>query len=167
MSNLKTAKAAIQAELAHTKEGLAFYQSRIDALEKTLAQLASVSAGSSDATAVTIAAPANSAPNIATAKPAKSAKLVKPAKKTKGAKESVGGNQLPFTGGDYWTNLVTDQPRSASDILEASVGSLGFTPTKAQIQKLAGRLTFAINALVKTKKIKDSGSGRERRFFKA
>jgi hypothetical protein len=51
--------------------------------------------------------------------------------------------------------------------LKAAVSSLTFTPTKLQTQKLAGRMTFALNALVKANKIQDSGKGRERRFFKA
>ena len=50
--------------------------------------------------------------------------------------------------------------------LEAAIGKLDFEPTKPQIQKLSGRMIFAINALVKTGKIRDSGSGRARRFFK-
>lgn len=160
MSNLESAKAAIEAELSHAKEGLAFYHSRIDALDKTLTQLASVSA-SSDAPPATTGAVAKGAPKVA------AGKSVKPAKKKRGVTEGADGKELPFTGGDYWPNLVAPQPRSASQILSAAIDSLGFTPTKTQIQKLAGRMTFALNALVKTNKIQDSGSGRDRRFFKA
>jgi hypothetical protein len=160
MSNLESAKAAIKAELSHAKEGLTFYQSRIEALEKTLSHLASVS-GSSDAPPVAISTATKRLPKVADGKP------VKLVKGKKAGKESIGGNGLPFTGGDYWSNLVIEQPRAASEILGAAIGKLGFTPTKTQIQKLAGRMTFALNALVKTKKIQDSGSGRERRFFKA
>ena len=78
-----------------------------------------------------------------------------------------GGNDLPFTGGDFWPNLVLEQPRSASEILDAAIATMSFAPSKVQTQKLAGRMTFALNSLVKAGKIKDSGSGRERRFFKA
>jgi hypothetical protein len=74
---------------------------------------------------------------------------------------------LPFTGGDYWTNLLSDQPKSGPEIFKSAIAQLGFTPSKEQIAKLGGRMTFALNTLVKAKKIKDSGSGRERRFFKA
>jgi hypothetical protein len=160
MSNLESAKAAIEAELFHAKEGLAFYSTRIEALEKTLSQLASVT-GESAAPTAAIADVAKRGPKVA------AGKHVKPAKKKKDVKEVADGNELPFTGGDYWSNLVTDQPRSASEILEAAIAGLGFKPTKTQIQKLSGRMTFAVNALVKTKKIQDSGSGRDRRFFKA
>ena len=159
MSNLESARAAIQAELSHAKEGLAFYHSRIDSLEKMLTQLVSFSGSSTaghDAVAVKGKRGRKAGVSVVT----------KPAKK-KAGKEASNGNGLPFTGGDYWTNLVLEQPRSASEILEAAVGSLGFTPNKIQTQKLAGRMTFALNTLVKTNKIKDSGKGRERRFFKA
>jgi len=160
MSNLESAKAAIQAELSHAKKGLAFYHSRIDSLEKMLTQLANVS-GSSDALS------ARPALKVKGGRKAEVAKATKPAKKGRAGKDSAGGNDLPFTGGDFWPNLVLETPRSASEILEAATSSLGFAPSKLQAQKLAGRMTFALNALVKTKKIQDSGRGRERRFFKA
>jgi hypothetical protein len=157
MHNLQSAKAAIEAELSHAKKGLAFYHSRIDALETTLSHLASVIG----ANVAVSAAVVNGSSKSAAGKPAK------PQKNKKGVKESAGANELPFTGGDFWSSLAINQPRSASEILDAAVGKLGFTPTKEQIQKLSGRMTFALNALVKAKKIQDSGSGRERRFFKA
>lgn len=159
MSNLESAKAAIQAELSHAKKGLAFYHSRIESLEKMLTQLASVS-GSIDAS--------SEASTLKTKRGRKAGpvKATKQAKK-RGGRDSSGGTELPFTGGDFWPNLVLEQPRSASEILEAATSSLGFTPSKLQAQKLAGRMTFALNALVKAKKIQDSGKGRERRFFKA
>jgi len=155
MSNLESAKAAIEAELAHAKEGFAYYQSRIEAIEKMLAQLANVTGAKSGTSAIGKGA-----------KKTVSAKHTKAAKGKRADKDAVGGDKLPFTGGDYWTNLVTERPQSVSEILSAAVAKLGFTPSKEQTQKLAGRMTFALNALVKTKKIQDSGSGRDRRFFK-
>lgn len=155
MSNLASAKAAIEAEIAHAKKGLAHFYSRIEALEMTLSHLVAVDRGVLDEQAAATAASAKT--------PAKAAKA-QPATPTKSAKSS---KELPATGGDYWPALITDQPQSAPDILNAAIRQLGFTPTKEQKQKLAGRMTFAINALVKAKKIQDSGTGRERRFFKA
>jgi hypothetical protein len=159
MSNLESAKAAIQAELSHAKKGLAFYHSRIESLEKMLTQLANVS-GSSNAPQEA------SAPKARRGRKAAVAKAVKPSRKKIAGRKSSGGSGLPFTGGDFWINLVLEQPRSASDILEAAISSLGFSPTEMQAKKLAGRMTFALNAMVKTKKIQDSGKGRERRFFR-
>ena len=158
MSNLESAKAAIEAELSHAKQGLSYYKTRIAALELTLSQLASVT-GSSQASSAA-KPPGKRGPKAGAGKRAKLT--------TKKKEDGVaGGNDLPRTGGEYWPNLVLDKPRSASEILQASIAGLGFSPSKEQIQKLAGRMTFALNALVKAKKIQDSGSGRERRFFKS
>jgi len=90
----------------------------------------------------------------------------KPTKKQKDARASNGGDQLPFTGGDYWINLITAQPQSGADILHAAIARLGFTPTRQQVQKLTNRVTFSLRALVEAGKIQDSGSGRKRRYFK-
>jgi len=158
MSNLESARAAIQAEISHAKEGLSFYQSRIESLEKMLGQLADFNGAPNGApSGGPIKGKRGRKPGVSIA--------AKPSKK-KAGKEATNGHDLPFTGGDYWTNLVLEEPRSASDILDAAIASLDFTPTKTQVQKLAGRMTFALNTLVKTDKIKDSGRGRERRFFK-
>jgi hypothetical protein len=168
MSNLESAKAAIAAEIAHAKQGVAHFLSRVEALEKALLHIVAVDGGILDAqpaAAMPVAkSKAQAKAKAVAAKPVKSTKTAKPVKPAKAAK---GVNDLPFTGGDYWTDLLAVEPKSASEILDAAVSKLGFTPTKEQRQKLAGRMTFALNALVKAKKIQDSGSGRARRFFKA
>ena len=164
MSNLESAKSAIESELSQAKQGLSFYQSRIDALEKTLLQLAGIDGESVGASTPTASVPAKRGRKPGSTKAAKPAKEAKKRKATKG---EAGVSGLPFTGGDFWPNLVTSEPQSASDILNAAIARLGFTPTKEQLQKLAGRQTFAINALVKAGSIQDSGKGRERRYFKA
>jgi hypothetical protein len=162
MSNLESAKAAIQAELSHAKKGLAFYQSRIDSLEKMIAQLVAVS-GATDAPSASLVKAKRGRKPIA----GKKTKLTKATKIKRVAKDGASGNELPSTGRDFWPNLILEQPQSASEVLNAAISTLGFTPTKLQAQKLAGRMTFALNALVKANKIQDSGKGRERRFFKA
>jgi len=162
MQHLDSAKAAIEAELNHTRQGLAFYYARIESLENALAQLADITSTSAD---VPSAKGGKRAAKIVVEN--KVGKTVKAAKKAKTGKEDSNGQKLPFTGGDFWINLVTSEPKSASEILSEATSSLGFTPTKLQAQKLAGRMAFAINALVKTKSIQDSGKGRERRFFRA
>jgi hypothetical protein len=171
-TNLEAAKAAIEAELAHAKQGIAHFYARIEALERTIAHLVSIDGGVLDTkpfTAMpvakskgeTVAKPTRAAKATKAAEPAKGkAVAAKPATKTKNAQE------LPFTGGDFWINLVEVEPKSASEVLDAAIGKLGIKPTKEQRNKLAGRLTFAINALVKAGKIKDSGAGRARQFFR-
>jgi hypothetical protein len=166
MSNLDTAKSAIQAELAQAKQGLAYYQSHVAALESALVQLGSLGVGT------VLGRPGGAKRGR---KPGKisSATITKPAKaargrpaKAKKGRALKGPNDLPFTGGDYWPNLVTSEPQSASEILHAAVAGLGFAPSAEQVKKLAQRMTFVLNALVKSKALRDSGSGRNRRFFK-
>ena len=160
MSNLESARAAIEAELSHAKNGLEYYHSRIGALEKMLTQLAGFQGS---------ATPPTTAARIKRGrKPGSSLKLAEPEKtpKVKTSRKS-GSSGLPFTGGDFWQNLVLQEPRSFPEILDAAIATLGITPSKTQRQKLSGRMIFAINALVKTKKIRDSDSGRARRFFQA
>lgn len=159
MSNLETAKVALEAELAQARKGFAYYQSRIDALGKALQQLLELD----DATGKTSkpAAPTGKRGR----KPGKH--LIAKAKKKPTSGKVAAGNELPSTGGDFWPNLITLQPQSGADILHAAIDGLGFTPTKLQVQKLTNRLTFALHALVKAGKIADSGVGRARRFFKA
>jgi len=160
MANLEAARAAIEAEIAHAKRGVAHFSSRIEALEKTLLHLAEVN-GIGDGSRGR--AKAGKAAAQKTAKSSKS-KALGAAKAVKSKRD---GNGLPFTGGSFWTDLMSSQPQSASEILNAAIVKLGFTPNKEQLQKLTQRLTFALHALVKSKKIKDSGKGRERRFFKS
>ncbi len=159
MSNIESARAAIEAELSHAKNGLDYYHSRIGALEKMLAQL---SGFQSAATPPTAAARGKRGRKPTALKLTQ----VEKAPRAKSARKS-GSSGLPFTGGDFWQNLVLEEPRSFPDVLDAAIATLGIEPSKTQRQKLSGRMIFAINALVKTKKIRDSGSGRARRFFKA
>ena len=171
MSNLESAQAAIQAELSQAKQGLAYYQSHVAALEGALAQLAVI--GNASGTTTAESTVGKRAKRVAAAEPVKGRrgrqpktdKVVK-TKQTKGGKSAKGANQLPFTGGEYWPNLVTSDPQSGADILRAAVAGLGFEPSPEQVKKLQQRMTFVLNALVRDKKIQDSGSGRARRFFK-
>jgi hypothetical protein len=175
MSNIDAAISAIAAELAQAKQGLAYYQSQVSALETTLSQLGAL--GQVAIVAKPAGAKRGRKPGKAKVEKVAKAqveKIVKvkrgrPAKakvKAKSSSATKGPNDLPFTGGDYWPNLVTGEPKSGVDILKASVDGLGFTPTKEQVKKLSQRMTFVLNSLVKSGQIKDSGSGRGRRFFK-
>ena len=183
-NHLKAAREAIEAELAHAKEGMDYYTSRVEALEIALQQLENVEGG-----------------EIASSKGAKSAANAKGAKtndqkrgrKARGSEQDSSANgaaaaeaggakkrsqkprakstddadSLPPTGGDFWLKLVSDRPQSAVDISNAAISALGITPEqKGRIQKLKQRVSPALASLVSSQKIKDSGAGRERRFFK-
>jgi hypothetical protein len=156
MSNLGSAKAAIQAELTHAREGAAYYESLVNALEEALARLDSV--GPSN-----LKAPGRKAmKGIAID--------VKPARGRRGRKpksEGGGGGELPGTRKDFWLGLIDAEPKSAVDVVNAAVGTLSFTPSKDQVKKLSQRATYALNTMVKSGEISDSGSGRARRFFRA
>ena len=160
MSNIKTAIQAIQAEIAHAKSGMSYYVSRVEALQQALAELNQMD-GRASAPSV-LAKPEQKPAKPAAGKRGKKAKRAnaKPAGKT------TSDGDLPFTGGDYWPNLINDQPQHGSDILKAAINGLGFEPNAEQTKKLAQRMTFALNALVKTGKIQDSGTGRARVFTK-
>jgi hypothetical protein len=168
MSNLESAKKALEAELLLAKQGYAFYQSRIDALGKALDELEILDGGGA-IKGTTVKGKRGRKPGKPAAKAASKA-IPKATPKTteKKSKGKAGGaNDLPFTGGEYWPDLVTSEPQSGADILHAAINKLGFTPTRQQVQKLTNRATFALHSLVKTGKIQDSGSGRERRFYKS
>jgi hypothetical protein len=154
MPNFTSAKDAIKSELEHARKGAAYYQSLVDTLEEALAKLDSIGSGAD--------MPVRKSAGIGSARAAGASKRGRPAR----AKNAT-GKTLPSTGKDFWPSLVTEEPQSASQILHAAIERLGFTPDEEQLQKLRQRMTFAINSLVKTNKIQDAGSGRERRFFTA
>ena len=162
MSSLQTARDALEAELFTARQGMAHYQSRAAGLQATIAALDAIIAPGGSPSAQAEPTKQDTPAPVAARKPAKRAKIVKKS----GAGPKANSSDLPFTGGDYWTNLLSDQPKSGPEVMKAAIGGLGFKPSKEQIGKLAGRMTFALNTLVKAKKIHDSGSGRERRFFK-
>jgi hypothetical protein len=152
MQSLSSAKEAIKAELAHVRQGAEYYQSLASALEEALAKLESVEAEGTD-----------------TAKPRgrkraaakKAAKRGRPAGRPSKSTE----DRLPPTGMDFWLKLISDEPKSAGDILKAAVSELGIEPNQDQMKKLSQRQTYALNTLVKENKIADSGARRTRRFF--
>lgn len=186
-SNLKSARQAIEAELAHARQGAAFYMARVEALETALQQLESVEsdtaargasspavAGRGKKTAVAGSrrgrrtAGGNGTARRATANGSSrqhgESKRTRKARAANGAKRSGGLS----TSGDFWLSLVDEQPRSAVDIANAAIETLGIKPEqKEEIQKLKQRVSPALAGLVSAHKINDSGSGRARRFFKA
>jgi hypothetical protein len=169
MPNLSAAREGIVAEIAEL-------HARIGSLEKALVSLDELIGTQAEATPVaktpgkrgrkpklqTLAAPVKPA-KAGKAKSAAKANVKASPKKAK-AKADVEG-ELPFTGGDYWFDLVTSEPQTAPEILQKAIDGLGFTPTKQQRTKLLNRQTFALAAMVKTGRIKDSGMGREHRYF--
>jgi hypothetical protein len=148
MSNLKTARQAIRAELKHVEEGAAYYQKRATALRAALEQL--------DRTEEPVAA--------STQKTRVSGKAGKRAKPSVIPKASTLKNALPKTSRDFWLGFIDQNPKTAAEIGNAAVASLGFTPSPEQAKQLKSRLAPTLQTLLKSKAVKDTGSGRERKY---
>ena len=174
-SNLNSAKQAIEAELTHARQGAAFYAARVQALEIALQQLANVDTENGVAPAAA-GVPARAKGKATGAKRGRKPGSVAQADgassetKTKGRKKGrrASSSSLPTTGREFWFGLVSDQPQSAVDISNAAVTALGIAPSqKREIQQLKQRVAPALASLVSTHHISDTGSGRQRRFFKS
>ena len=163
MSNLIVARNALQAEVAYVRSGLAYYTARLAALEQSLAVLNSLG---EEHIIVEAESTEISARKVPSAKAAKKKRRAAKAARAKTAQPAKTRTALPFTGGDFWPGLLNDQPQSTAEILHAAVARIGFALSPTLRKQLVGRMTFALNNLVKQKKILDSGAGRERRFFK-
>lgn len=155
MSNLQSAKDALRAELEHAREGLSYYQSRVAALQETLASLNSLEGKAEQ--------PAPGAGRGRRKKEAASEETVKP---PKAGRQRKSRSDLPATGKEFWTGLITSEPQSAREILDAAVKALGISPSKDELKKLAQRQANALHMLVKAGAISDSGSGRDRRYLR-
>lgn len=186
--NLASAREAIQAELSHARQGMAFYSARVEALETALTQLESVEGDESAPAAKSRHKPATGRQKSGESKrPRQSRKAkgeeagyaasangasgskreAKRGRKARTAGRSGNDVQLPTTGTDFWLKLVTEEPKSAVEIANAAAEVVGIKPDqKAAIQKLKQRVAPALSTLVSRQKIQDSGAGRERRFFK-
>lgn len=164
MSNLIVARKALEAEVAYVRSGLAYYSARLAALEQSLDVLNTLNEEH-----IIVEAESTTELSARKLQSSKAAKTIQggtrstPAGRAKPAKTHAA---LPFTGGDFWPGLLSDQPQSNAEILKAAIARIGFALTPGQRKQLVGRMTFALNTLVKQKKIQDSGAGRERRFFK-
>lgn len=151
MSNLQSAKEAVLTELEQARQGVDFYQSRIAELEQVLASLEAIDGGET-------AGPARKRAARSTQKAAK------PAASTRRGAARKSASALPATSKEFWLNLVTGEPQTSRQILDAAVAALEINPSAADLKKLSQRQANALHMLVKDKSIADSGSGRQRTF---
>lgn len=149
MSNLKTARQTIEAELRHVKEGIAFYQAKAAALQAALEQIDSAEGAPSRKTRQARQA----APGASAGKRGRKA----------GAKKQDKG--LPRMTRDFWLEFISQQPKSAVEITNAAIASFDPALGKDQEKKIKQRAAQALQALLSTKQIKDVGAGRQRRYF--
>lgn len=159
MSNIQIARKSISAELEYSKQGLSYYQSRIEALEKMLNELETVAELPADV------------PEVKTVSRRGRPKATQTAA-GRGASKTAGAGavarrsaDLPSTGGSFWIDLLGQTGKTAPEILRAAMEKLGKPLSKDQRKKLSQRMVTALNGLVKSGKIADEGSRRERRYF--
>lgn len=151
MSNIGDAKKAIQEELKHAREGLEYYRARVATLEATMSQLDGIDNPSG--------APIG-------ANPQQKRRGRKPGRKPRDQVVPT-RNELPSLRGEYWVNFVTSEPQTAAEIFKTAKASLGFEPSKSQLDKLKKSQVYSLNHHVNiSKRIQSSGAGRERRFYK-
>jgi hypothetical protein len=159
MSNMTSVKSALDAEIKHAKEGIAFYSMRIATLEKMIAQLDQLD-GSHD--------------DIKSGKAGKSTGKRKYTRSTESLATSVaavasaskaGGAKLPATTAKFWQSLLSETPISNKDIIKAAIAALKIKPSAADLKKLKQRLANAITIMTKDGSMQSEGTGRARRFF--
>lgn len=160
MSSLKFARDVICAELKHAKQGLAYYEERVQQLESALHQVDSL-----NGLGKTKTAPKTTEKNAR----AKKRNGTRPQVQASHSSSARNGSALPKTGVDFWMRHVSKKPKSAVDIANAAAAALQLDPDKDRklIQVLKSRVAPALQSLVGAKRVQDKGTGRERRFFVA
>lgn len=152
MSNLKTARHTLEAELRHVEKGIAFYQAKAEALKAALAHLDQAESG------VT-----NSAPRRQSTASRRTAGQT-PARQARGRKTRADAT-LPRMTRAYWLDFISQEPRTAADIINAAIASFETPLDAVQARKVKQRAAQALAALLGTKQIRDVGAGRQRRYF--
>ncbi len=163
MSNMTSVKSALDAEIKHAKEGIAFYSTRIATLEKMIQQLDQLDGAREGG---------------ATGKTGGKRKYTRSAKggadmstTDDGADTSAGvssgryASKLPATTAAFWTSLLSETPISNKDIIKAAIAALKIRPSPADLKKLKQRLANAITIMTKDGTMMSEGTGRARRFF--
>lgn len=162
MNNLSAAKSAIRAELAHVQSGLSYYQERVEALNEALNQLDAIE----DAPEIDLEQPAKKKRGRPKLVEKKAAARAEKKAKPRG-RSAAKANRLPFTGGDFFPNLLTERGQTAPEILQAAADQIPFKLKHEERVQLRGRMIATLAAMLKSGKIGSEGEGRQRTFFKA
>lgn len=157
MNNIHTAKSSLQAELAHVQSGLAYYQTRVDALHAALEKLDEIE--EEDESALEPEGKKTRGRRKASAKAAP--------KKAKTERQSRQKSRLPATGGDFFPSLLNEQKQTMSDLLQAALAQLPFKASAEERTQMRARLLSAMTGMLKAGKAHDEGKGRGRVYFKA
>lgn len=163
MSNMTSVKAALDAEIKHAKEGIAFYSTRIATLEKMIQQLNQLDGAH---TASTIGESGSKRKYTRSAPKVSDIALVEGDGDTSIATASGRAtSKLPATTAAFWTSLLSETPTSNKDIIKAAIAVLKIRPNPADLKKLKQRLANAITIMTKDGSMMSEGTGRARRFF--
>ncbi len=173
MSNISTAKSSLHAELMHVQSGLAYYQSRVEALSAAIHQLDEI--GDEDMSGLDIEEisssnrPAGRRGRRAKGAAGAARKAGRPARAGRVAAQSrklKGDSRLPSTGGDFIPDLITSQKQSMNELVHAAAEKMPFKVTADEQRQLRARLVAAVGGLLRTGAIRDEGKGRERVYFR-
>lgn len=119
MSRLKFARDAIRAELKHAKQGLAYYEERVQQLESALQQVAPL-----NGLGKTKTAPKTAKTNARAKKQSEDWPQVK----ASDSSSDRNGSALPKTGVDFWMRHMSKKPKSGDDIANAAATTLQLDP---------------------------------------
>ena len=166
MSNISTVKTALDAEIQHAKQGLAFYTALITVLEQMIEQLDGLNTDAGAPPASNQAGKRAYSRRASLKKGDDAVPVTKPKKSAKAAK-AARASSLPKTGGSFWQALLTSTPMSNQELLNAAIAALGMRPTPEHLKKLRQRLANAVTIMTKDGSMRSEGSGRARRFTSA
>ena len=156
MSNMTSVKSALDAEIKHAKEGIAFYSTRIATLEKMIHELEQLDGRAG-----------NPVKGIGAAKRkyTRSGKAAMSDDASADAEATGGKTKLPATTARFWQSLLSETPISNQDIIKSAIGTLKIKPNAVELKKLKQRLANAITIMTRDGSMQSDGTGRARRFF--
>ena len=156
MSNMTSVKSALDAEIKHAREGIAFYSTRIATLEKMIHELEQLD-GKAGKLGKGIGAVKR--------KYTRSGKAAISDDSSADAEATGGKSKLPATTARFWQSLLSETPISNQDIIKSAVATLKIKPNAIELKKLKQRLANAITIMTRDGSMQSDGTGRARRFF--
>lgn len=144
MSNLSSAASALQSELAHARQGQAYYETRVAALEAALQALTDIDNLTADA----------ARPPRRTQKRA-----------AKSPRQNLSTSPLPSTGNEFWLDLIGKEALTGAEIFQRAHAHLGGNLPAAERRALRQRMSATLASMSRDGKyLKSSGSGRSRTY---
>jgi hypothetical protein len=139
--------------------GLSYYQERVEALNDALHKLDDLDEEAD--------LELETEPERGRAKTRGKASRGAAAKPAKRGRQPKSASRLPSTGGDFFPDLLSEQKRTASELLKGAMAKLPFKPNAQEKTQLRSRMIAALAAMQKAGKIGSEGKGRQRTYFTA